>query len=142
MFLLRHAVCRIQLLESPSFAQHDPNCSFPDRDMLLRFHWGLGVGHTYSHASMSPQTQKALAEDDLETTAAPDAQASTVRGEDDPDSDDPELGTGNREDDSWDVATQHDTDSGESFNSCDEEIGIMGGVMMDTLDTGELDFYE
>lgn len=22
---------------------------FVDRDMLMRFHWGLGVGHTYSH---------------------------------------------------------------------------------------------
>ena len=22
---------------------------FVDRDMLMRYHWGLGVGHTYSH---------------------------------------------------------------------------------------------
>ena len=24
---------------------------FVDRDMLMRYHWGLGVGHTYSHVS-------------------------------------------------------------------------------------------
>jgi hypothetical protein len=24
--------------------------SFVDRDMLMRYHWGLGVGHTYSHS--------------------------------------------------------------------------------------------
>jgi hypothetical protein len=23
--------------------------SFVDRDMVMRYHWGLGVGHTYSH---------------------------------------------------------------------------------------------
>ena len=22
---------------------------FVDRDMLMRYHWGLGVGHIYSH---------------------------------------------------------------------------------------------
>ena len=25
------------------------NQRFADRDMVMRFHWGLGVGHTYSH---------------------------------------------------------------------------------------------
>ena len=24
---------------------------FVDRDMLMRYHWGLGIGHTYSHNS-------------------------------------------------------------------------------------------
>ena len=29
---------------------------FVDRDMLMRYHWGLGVGHTYSHSTTgSPQ---------------------------------------------------------------------------------------
>lgn len=26
---------------------------FVDRDMVMRFHWGLGVGHVYSHADSS-----------------------------------------------------------------------------------------
>ena len=24
--------------------------SFVDRDMFMRYHWGLGVGHTYTHS--------------------------------------------------------------------------------------------
>lgn len=24
-------------------------CRFVDRDMLMRYHWGLGIGHYYSH---------------------------------------------------------------------------------------------
>ena len=27
----------------------DVLCRFADRDMLMRYHWSLGVGHTYSH---------------------------------------------------------------------------------------------
>jgi len=26
--------------------------SFVDRDMLMRFHWGLGVGHVYTHQQL------------------------------------------------------------------------------------------
>ena len=28
---------------------------FVDRDMLLRYHWGLGVGHVYSHVRESSE---------------------------------------------------------------------------------------
>ncbi|KIK25266.1 hypothetical protein PISMIDRAFT_43715, partial [Pisolithus microcarpus 441] len=28
---------------------------FADRDMLLRYHWGLGVGHMYSHVHSPAQ---------------------------------------------------------------------------------------
>ena len=27
--------------------------SFVNRDMLMRYHWGLGVGHTYAHSTAS-----------------------------------------------------------------------------------------
>ena len=27
--------------------------SFVDRDMLMRYHWGLGVGHMYAHSTAS-----------------------------------------------------------------------------------------
>ena len=30
-----------------------PFSSFVDRDMLMRYHWGLGVGHTYAHGTTS-----------------------------------------------------------------------------------------
>jgi hypothetical protein len=44
---------------------------FADRDMVMRFHWGLGVGHTYSHdvhnnaTSMWPISQTPAGQSDL-----------------------------------------------------------------------------
>lgn len=35
--------------------------SFADRDMVMRYHYGLGIGHTYSHArpvSMTPSAHQ------------------------------------------------------------------------------------
>jgi hypothetical protein len=32
------------------------NFSFVDRDMVMRYHWGLGVGHVYGHHSSSNAT--------------------------------------------------------------------------------------
>ena len=31
--------------------------SFVDRDMVMRYHWGLGVGHTYAHEVDNEGTQ-------------------------------------------------------------------------------------
>lgn len=31
--------------------------SFADRDMLMRYHWGLAVGHVYSHRDSQPAGQ-------------------------------------------------------------------------------------
>lgn len=30
-------------------------CSFVDRDTVMRFHYGLGVGHVYSHEVSTPE---------------------------------------------------------------------------------------
>ena len=30
---------------------------FVDRDMLMRYHWGLGIGHAYSHTAFSTNSQ-------------------------------------------------------------------------------------
>lgn len=35
---------------------------FADRDMLMRYHWGLGIGHTYSHEHYSHPSHSILAE--------------------------------------------------------------------------------
>ena len=32
-------------------------CSFVDRDMLMRYHWGLGIGHRYAHTTASIDSQ-------------------------------------------------------------------------------------
>jgi hypothetical protein len=45
-------------------------CRFVDRDMVMRYHWGLGVGHIYSHHSGSP----------TEAGTGPHASNSTDRG--------------------------------------------------------------
>lgn len=34
---------------------YEGNSSFADRDILMRYHWGMGVGHTYAHA-MTPSS--------------------------------------------------------------------------------------
>ena len=31
--------------------------SFLDRDMLMRYHWGLSIGHTYTHATSSTNSR-------------------------------------------------------------------------------------
>ena len=31
--------------------------SFVDRDMLMRYHWGLGIGHQYAHTTASVNSQ-------------------------------------------------------------------------------------
>ena len=33
-----------------------PLSSFVDRDMLMRYHWGLGIGHTYAHNTSSTES--------------------------------------------------------------------------------------
>jgi hypothetical protein len=43
---------------------HSLACSFADRDMVMRYYYGLGVGHTYAHeeASKSASTYQPMAE--------------------------------------------------------------------------------
>jgi len=31
----------------------DPNTRFSDQDLLMRYHWGEGVGHLHAHQSTS-----------------------------------------------------------------------------------------
>ena len=31
--------------------------SFVDCDMVMHYHWGLGIGHTYAHATASTESQ-------------------------------------------------------------------------------------
>ncbi|KAF6758419.1 hypothetical protein DFP72DRAFT_1065105 [Ephemerocybe angulata] len=58
---------------------------FADRDMVMRFHWGLGVGHTYSHpyASRNSASPGPMDVDYREIRTAP-TPSPVDRGEDDP----------------------------------------------------------
>lgn len=47
---------------------------FADRDMVMRYHWGLGIGHAYSHSSVSgsgyPKSHKNTATDSIDFESA------------------------------------------------------------------------
>jgi hypothetical protein len=74
--------------------------------MVMRYHWGLAIGHTYSHAAAagSAVPVHAPAADTLEDELASDSANMLVeiplhQNEENPDYDNPELGFENREDD-------------------------------------------
>jgi len=77
---------------------------FVDRDMLMRYHWGLGVGHIYSHvqrangpsAPTDTQTTSTAADEDSVNEEPPDDDIAS-------DAENPELGFDNRGDDWTDI---------------------------------------
>lgn len=38
------------------------NIRFADRDITMRYHWGLGIGHTYSHDQKMPSQKHSILE--------------------------------------------------------------------------------
>jgi hypothetical protein len=79
-------------------------CRFVDRDMLMRYHWGLAVGHVYMHNHLleasangvSPTANVAEDGEDTVRLAAAGSmneqmEADALRNVDDSDSEDPEL---------------------------------------------------
>ncbi|KJA27429.1 hypothetical protein HYPSUDRAFT_130944 [Hypholoma sublateritium FD-334 SS-4] len=54
---------------------------FADRDMAMRYHWGLGIGHTYSHKQNIPSQQYSAP---LPGAEDPDAAEAASRGTADP----------------------------------------------------------
>jgi hypothetical protein len=77
---------------------------FADRDMLMRYHWGLGIGHIYSHEHHSHPSHSILADsgaiepDDTSEEQANDLDLCPMEWDDDNDNggpmevEDPELG--------------------------------------------------
>ena len=43
-----------------SFTDLNVVSRFADRDMLMRYHWGLGVGHVYAHESTTESVKETL----------------------------------------------------------------------------------
>lgn len=81
---------------------------FVDRDMIMRYHWGLGIGHLYSHgqsagvATASNQTNNTATDSysyEPVTEANLDLQVPNYENDYESDVDDPELGFENRDDD-------------------------------------------
>ena len=85
------------------------NNSFVDRDMLMRYWWGLGIGHKYAHTSTPQPT---------ETTGEPDEGDCQAEGDNDKilavATEDLELGMDERENE----------DLGEGFDLYEHEEGF------------------
>ncbi|KJA21107.1 hypothetical protein HYPSUDRAFT_141225, partial [Hypholoma sublateritium FD-334 SS-4] len=43
---------------------------FADRDMVMRYHWGLGIGHTYSHGPKNPSQENLAQSQSIEDSEA------------------------------------------------------------------------
>lgn len=60
---------------SPVCYTHWTYLRFADRDMVMRYHWGLGIGHAYSHSSASgpgnPKSRKNVTTDSNNSESAP-----------------------------------------------------------------------
>lgn len=87
--------------------------------MLMRYHWSLGVGHTYSHRSDSTQSEPPVLsymdsiidtkEGDHDPTVSEDPRALN-EDEEDPDPDDPELVMDERENEDLGLEPEWDDD--------------------------------
>jgi hypothetical protein len=97
--------------------------SFVDRDMIMRYHWGLAVGHLYTHGHATvTRTSNAANNNDLELELddATDINPGSYFPHHDGDSDteDPELGFEDRQndlidagdglEDDWEVEEDYD----------------------------------
>ena len=82
---------------------------FVDRDMVMRYYWGMGVGHAYSHEQTAivptalAATQIPNMTADANSEAVLEPQVPDQDCEFDCDSEDSELGLDNREDDWTDI---------------------------------------
>jgi hypothetical protein len=90
---------------------------FSDRDLLMRYHWGLGVGHLHAHqhaATSIPgedshiRTQSPDCEPDVDEN---DVGAQTQDRDGDNDADDPELSLTERDLEGWEDVASDDSDN-------------------------------
>jgi hypothetical protein len=86
---------------------------FVDRDMVMRYYWGMGVGHAYSHeqTAFDPTASATTQIPDMTTHADSEAALEPRAPNQDCESDheDPELGLDNREDD-WTDTEEYSED--------------------------------
>jgi hypothetical protein len=88
-------------------------CRFPDRDMLMRFHWGLAVGHAYTHDSTL--TEDVVGSEDFsDDVSEPDTEESGQHLQTDLAGFDlSEFSLGDRENHNWDYS-----DDDEAVSEC------------------------
>lgn len=98
------------------------NCfSFVDRDMVMRFYWGLGVGHTYSHQSQQ-MSDIMLTEGLVKEELKEEDQTNEEEHKDEEDGEDMGSGLGmeDRENENW---MDEDSDIDEGDGDVADEYG-------------------
>jgi hypothetical protein len=90
-----------------------PGHSFVDRDMIMRYHWGLAIGHTYMHG-------------DSQVDPSSSREGTSHREEEDTDADGHAAIAENEEEDASITNLEHDDESGsaaipENEEGADEE---------------------
>jgi hypothetical protein len=106
-----------------------PGLRFADRDMVMRYHWGLGVGHVYSHDQGMARTT---------TTSCTSAQTSAITMDNpvdiihqqlddgnNSDVDNPELGLEDRDDDLGENDRLRDEAEVDCDDDSDEQLLVM-----------------
>ena len=93
---------------------------FVNHDMIMRYHWGLAVGHVYTHGqtsrNMPRYSSSTVYNQDLEATGSTPGSSSAAAAtsqdfNEESDIDGPYLGLGDGDNDNWeDVDCFHDDD--------------------------------
>jgi hypothetical protein len=101
--------------------------------MVMRYYWGLAIGHTYSHFQPATTAASAVPTQGPHSTMASGLEAETERDlvhtnyVYEPDVDDPELSLENREDDlgEWDEGFGSEDEFAEDGEGDDEQLVAM-----------------
>ena len=121
---------------------------FADRDMLVRYHWRLGIGHVYSHEddkfppSAAILNYAADGTNEIDDEDSADRQNETLKltplekdaDFENEDNDNPELGMGVRDDDDFSDQSSSDSesqDSEEEAESDEERLELMESYYTD-----------
>lgn len=106
---------------------------FVDRDMIMRYHWGLGVGHVYAHDQTPSRAVTIFSESESNTDlnrpqGVPTSEDATpVFNDNESDIEQPEFELRNRDDDLWEDITI-DNSKGLTDDDSSDDSDTMDGV--------------
>jgi L-alanine-DL-glutamate epimerase-like enolase superfamily enzyme len=86
---------------------------FSERDLLLRYHWGLGIGHIHAHqAAATSEKHSQLAECEWQEEEETDQEILEGNSDVYNSGDSPGLGSEDDESEGWDSSSNGDDESG------------------------------
>lgn len=96
---------------------------FSERDLMMRYHWGLGVGHLYAHGPSSTSRCDDESDDvDLDRDEGSGDERHVHDGDSDSwNSDHPEFSLQDREAEGWEDVQSDNSDSGGSYGDNDAD---------------------